>query len=150
MIPPIVNTMTYYQKDPVNIDVSVSKNNFTSKSKFKFKILFQEHYNYSRLNNPTRQTLERCLASLDNAEHALVYPSGCAAIYAVLHLLKPGDHFISCLEQYGGTRMLFDDFASAQAMTVDFIDTTDIKKVEEAIKSNTKVYFFFQIFERNC
>lgn len=82
--------------------------------------------------------LERCLASLDNAEHALVYPSGSSAIYAVLHLLKPGDHFLSCLEQYGGTRMLFEDYASAQAMTVDFIDTTDIKQIETGIKENTK------------
>lgn len=38
----------------------------------------------------------------------------------------------------GGTRMLFSDYAETQAMTVDFIDTTDIKQVEEAIKSNTK------------
>lgn len=83
--------------------------------------------------------LERCLAALDNGEHALVYPSGSAAIYAVLHLLKPGDHFISCLEQYGGTRMLFEDYAEAQAMTVDFVDTTEIQNVEAAIKSNTKV-----------
>lgn len=114
------------------------------------------------------------MASLDNAEHALVYPSGSAAIYALLHLLRPGDHFISCLEQYGknydfvlipvvnvdgyqysqvyfeilnliqklsfsgGTRMLFSDYAESQAMTVDFIDTTDIKQVEAGIKSNTK------------
>lgn len=79
------------------------------------------------------------MASLDGGEHALAYPSGSAAIYALLHLLKPGDHFISCLEQYGGTRMLFLDYAEAQAMTVDFIDTTDVQKVEAAIRPNTKV-----------
>lgn len=44
----------------------------------------------------------------------------------------------------GGTRMLFSDYAESQAMTVDFIDTTDIKQVEAGIKSNTKASFNFK------
>lgn len=98
------------------------------------------------MNNPTRESLETCLASLDNAEHALVYPSGSAAIFGLLHLLRPGDHFISCTEQYGGSRTLFLDYAEAQSMTVDFIDSADIELVEAAIKSNTKVKNLFSYF----
>lgn len=82
--------------------------------------------------------MEQCLASLDNAKHAIVYPSGNAAISALLRLFKPGDHFISCREQVGSTRKLFADYAESQAMTVDFIDTTDAENVKAAIKPNTK------------
>lgn len=110
------------------------------------KTFFQDHCTYSRLNNPTRESLEKCLASLDNAEHALVYPSGSAAIFGLLHLLRPGDHFISCTEQYGGSRTLFLDYAEAQSLTVDFVDSADIELVEAAIKSNTKVNYFHIFF----
>lgn len=100
----------------------------------------QDHY-YSRLSNPTRDSLERCLAALDNAKHGVVFPSGCAAVTALLHLLKSGDHIVSCVEQYGGTRLIFLDYVEIQGIEIDFVDSTDLKQVEAAIKPNTKVTF---------
>lgn len=83
--------------------------------------------------------MQQCLASLDNAKHGLVYPSGCAAVTALLHVLKSGDHIVSSVAQYGGTRLLFLDYTKIQGIEIDFVDSTDLKQVEQAIKPNTKV-----------
>ncbi|XP_055298497.1 putative cystathionine gamma-lyase 2 [Sitodiplosis mosellana] len=120
IVPPIVTSMTFFQDDPTNM---------------------QGHY-YGRYSNPTRDSLERCLAALDNGKHGLVYPSGCAAITALLHLLKQGDHIVSAAEQYGGTRSLFLDYIEIQGIEIDFVDSTDLKQIDDAIKPNTKLMFF--------
>lgn len=96
-------------------------------------------YCYGRDGNPTRDSLARCLAALDNGKHSLIFPSGCATTSAVLHLLQTGDHIVSCSETYGGTRTLFLNQAKAKGIQVDFVDSTDVKTIETAIKSNTKV-----------
>lgn len=99
---------------------------------------FQDHL-YSRLSNPTRDVLQRCLAALDNGKHCLAYPSGVSATSAILHLLKAGDHILSCSEQYGGTRLLLLDYTKNQGIEIDFVDSTNTKLVENSIKPNTKV-----------
>lgn len=85
------------------------------------------------------------MAALDNAQHGLVYPSGCAAVTALLHLLKHGDHIVSATEQYGGTRALLLDYVEIQGIKIDFIDPTDLKQIENAIKPNTKVFLSIRI-----
>lgn len=80
------------------------------------------------------------MAALDNAKYGLAYPSGCAAVTALLHLLKPGDHIVSAAKQYGGTRALFLDHVAIQGIEIDFVDSTDLKAIESAIKPNTKVF----------
>lgn len=91
------------------------------------------------MSNPTRDSLERCLAALENSEHALVYPSGSASVTALLHLFESGDHIVASVEQYGGTRLLLIDHAKHQKMELDFVDSQDVNKVGAAIKPNTKV-----------
>src|SRR5680860_467088 len=51
-------------------------------------------YEYARSGNPTRSALERCVASLERADHGLAFASGLAAEDAVLRQLSPGDHLI--------------------------------------------------------
>ena len=64
-------------------------------------------YSYSRAANPTRATLEKCLASLESGGAAMAFPSGLAAAATVLELLSPGDHIVAHHDLYGGThRML--------------------------------------------
>lgn len=91
------------------------------------------------MSNPTRDSLERCLAALEDSKHALVYPSGSASVTAILHLLESGDHILASVEQYGGTRLLLKDYAKQQKIGIDFVDSQDVREVEAAIKSNTKV-----------
>lgn len=47
--------------------------------------------------------------------------------------------YFRCDEQYGGTRLLFLDYVKIQGIEIDFVDSTNLKAVEGAIKSNTKV-----------
>ncbi|HYL41575.1 MAG TPA: PLP-dependent transferase, partial [Candidatus Binatus sp.] len=65
-------------------------------------------FEYSRTGNPTRKALEECLASLEDARHALAFSSGLGAETTLLLLLKPGDHVVYMEDVYGGSFRLFD------------------------------------------
>ena len=65
-------------------------------------------YEYTRSNNPTREQLETCLASLESGRHGLAFASGLAATTTVMLLLDPGDHVVYMQDAYGGTYRLFD------------------------------------------
>ncbi len=69
--------------------------------------VLKDGYEYSRTANPTRRALERCLASLESAEHGFAFASGMAATTTVMHLLDPGELLISVNDVYGGTYRLF-------------------------------------------
>lgn len=79
------------------------------------------------------------MAALEDSKHALVFPSGSAAVTAILHLVESGDHIVSSVEQYGGSRLLLIDHAKHQKIGLDFVDSQDVKELEAAIKPNTKV-----------
>jgi cystathionine beta-lyase/cystathionine gamma-synthase len=98
-------------------------------------------YEYSRTSNPTRSALEQNIASLEGGTHGMAFGSGTAAIDAVLHLLRPGDHVIMSRNVYGGTyriaRLVWQDFG----IHSDFVDTTDMNNIEHAIRPNTRMLF---------
>lgn len=81
-------------------------------------------YEYSRTQNPTREALERCLASLEGARHGVAFASGCAAASTVMQVLAAGDRVICSDDVYGGTYRLFDKVFSRQGLTFDFVDLT--------------------------
>jgi cystathionine gamma-synthase len=71
-------------------------------------------YEYSRTANPTRTSLEECLAALEGAgevgggHRALAFASGMAAEDCLLRtVLRPGDHVLIPDDAYGGTYRLF-------------------------------------------
>ncbi|TMK19116.1 MAG: cystathionine gamma-synthase [Actinobacteria bacterium] len=70
------------------------------------KVGEHQGFEYSRTGNPTRSALERCLASLEGADHGLAFASGMAAEDAILRLLSPGDHVMIPNDAYGGTYRL--------------------------------------------
>jgi cystathionine gamma-synthase len=67
----------------------------------------KDGYDYSRTANPTRRALERCLASLESAQHGFAFASGMAATTTVMHLIDPGELVVSVNDVYGGTYRLF-------------------------------------------
>ena len=69
-------------------------------------------YDYSRLQNPTREHLEKVVASLENGIDALAFSSGMAAISLLMEIFKPGDHLIADADLYGGSIRLFDHVSS--------------------------------------
>lgn len=97
-------------------------------------------FDYTRQSNPTRSQLESVMAGLENAEHAIVFSSGMAAISAVMNLFEPGDHIIVDADLYGGSVRLFDSVCRKSG--IDFT-TADIstEDVSEYIKENTKAVY---------
>ncbi|KAG5666385.1 hypothetical protein PVAND_014414 [Polypedilum vanderplanki] len=96
-------------------------------------------YEYSRSGNPTRNVLETCLAALDNAKFALTFASGLGAQTAIISTLKTGDAIITGDDVYGGTNRLFRNLAVNMGMEVIFVDMTDLKNLERAMKENVKL-----------
>jgi cystathionine gamma-lyase len=96
-------------------------------------------YDYSRTDNPTRTAYQECLASLESGKHALVFSSGMAAVDAVLHTLKAGDHVICCDDVYGGSFRIMDKVYKQLGLEFSFVDLSDTKKLDEHKKSNTKL-----------
>ncbi len=98
-------------------------------------------FEYARTQNPTRSSLERNIAALENAKFGYAFASGMSATDAVLKLVKAGDHVILGDNTYGGTFRLFDKVLKNYGIEFDLVDTTDISKVEMAFKPNTKMVF---------
>ncbi len=98
-------------------------------------------YEYSRVSNPTRDALERNIAALENGAQGMAFGSGMAAIDAIFHLLRPGDHILLSHNVYGGTyrigRLVLEDFG----LNFEFIDTTDLNLLRRSIRKNTKMVF---------
>ena len=97
-------------------------------------------YDYSRSGNPTRQSLEECLAALENGRFALAFSSGLAAEHAVLSTLKPGDHVIAAEDMYGGTYRLFEEVFKPYGINFSYVGGNTID-FENAIKQETKIFW---------
>jgi len=98
-------------------------------------------YEYSRFHTPTRRALELKLAALEGGADARAFGSGMAAIDAVMHLLKRGDHVLACDDLYGGTKMLFSQIYGPQGIEFDLVDMTDPATIEGHVKDNTRMIF---------
>jgi cystathionine beta-lyase/cystathionine gamma-synthase len=96
-------------------------------------------WDYSRTANPTRRVLEDTIAQLEGGEAGFAFATGMAAETTVMHLLKTGDHVISADDIYGGTYRLFKDVMPAFGLEFTFLRMDDRKRIEEAIKPNTRM-----------
>lgn len=96
-------------------------------------------YDYSRSGNPTRATLESILAQLEGGSTGLAFASGLAAIDAVLKLLKSGDEILAVDDIYGGAYRLFTHVYEKFGIKINYVDTTDINNVLNALTPNTKL-----------
>lgn len=98
-------------------------------------------YDYSRLQNPTREELENTIANLENGRFGFAFSSGMAAISTILSIFSPGDHIIISDDIYGGTYRLFEEVYAKYGIQFSYVDTSNIKDVEAAIKDNSKAFF---------
>ena len=97
-------------------------------------------FDYTRLQNPTREQLEKVVAGLEYGIDALALSSGMAAITLTMELFKPGDHLIVEADLYGGSIRLFDHVSKKNGITFSNVAcATD--DVESYIKENTKAIF---------
>jgi len=117
VMPPIYQTSTYAQSTPGG----------------------HKGFEYSRTGNPTRNALEKSIASIENGKHGLVFGSGTASIDAVMKLLNPGDEVLSINDLYGGTYRLFTKIFKNFGLKFNFIGMHDSDKVKAEITEKTKM-----------
>ena len=98
-------------------------------------------YAYSRVENPTRDELQKTVAALEQGREALAFSTGMAAITALFGLFSPGDHMIATDDVYGGTLRLWNYAGEKSGLEVDSVDTTDLEAVKGAIRPNTRAIF---------
>ncbi|MGE8203101.1 bifunctional cystathionine gamma-lyase/homocysteine desulfhydrase [Heyndrickxia sp. NPDC080065] len=98
-------------------------------------------YEYSRTGNPTRESLEKLIADVENGTRGFAFGSGMAAITAVMHLFSSGDHIIITDDVYGGTFRVMTKVLKRFNLDVTFVDTSDLSAVKHAIHPNTKAIF---------
>ncbi len=98
-------------------------------------------YNYSRLQNPTRQELERTVAILEEGEEGFAFSSGQAANMAVFGLLKPGGHVLLSDDIYGGTYRICQEIFRNMGCDFTYLDMGDPAAVEAAVRPETRMLF---------
>ncbi|MFG0293560.1 MAG: trans-sulfuration enzyme family protein [Phycisphaerales bacterium JB050] len=125
VMPPIFTSTTYAQESP-----GVHKG-----------------FEYSRSHNPTRYALERMIAKLEGSTidedtdascGGFAFSSGLAAMATALELLDAGSHIISMDDIYGGSNRLLQKVRQrTQNLDIDFVDLTDLSKLEAAMRPDT-------------
>lgn len=97
-------------------------------------------FDYSRLQNPTREQLEKVIASLENGIDALAFSSGMAAITALMEIFKPGDHLITDSDLYGGSIRLFNNISEKNGIKFTHINCGN-ENIEKYITDDTKAIY---------
>jgi cystathionine gamma-synthase len=98
-------------------------------------------FEYARTANPTRRSLELCVASLEGGAHGLAFASGMAAEDTVLRALTgPGDHVMLPLDAYGGTfRLVARVLGETAGVTWSAADLTDLDHLAQQWRDETRV-----------
>ena len=117
VMPPIYQTSTYAQRSPGK----------------------HKGFEYSRTHNPTREALEKSLASIESGNFAFAFGSGLAAMDAVLKTLKPGDEIISTDDLYGGSYRLFTKIFKDFGLKFHFVSMHDTKNISSVLNDKTRL-----------
>ena len=105
--------------------------------------LKDEGYFYTRLANPTNDSVARKIADLEGGVGAVLTSSGQAAsFYSVFNICEAGDHLICSQTVYGGTFNLFGVTLKKLGIDCTFVnqDASD-EEIEAAFRPNTKCFF---------
>ena len=102
---------------------------------------FRGGYEYARGGNPTRDSLQEQLASLEGGLKAFSFASGLAAEDTLLRaVLAPGDHIVMGNDVYGGTHRLVNRVFVPWGIDLDVVELTDLDAVRASIRPGvTKV-----------
>lgn len=97
-------------------------------------------FDYSRLQNPTRQQLEKIVANLEHGIDAFALSTGMAAISLLMEIFEPGDHIIAEADLYGGSIRLFDNVSKKNHYEFTYLNCSK-DDIEASIKPNTRAIF---------
>src|SRR6185437_7540607 len=96
-------------------------------------------WDYSRAGNPTRDRLEEALAALEGGFSGHAFTSGMAAIMALVQPLRSDDHVLCSHNVYAGPVRLFNTYVRNYGIEIEYVDTSNPKAVEAAMKPTTKL-----------
>jgi cystathionine gamma-lyase len=116
---PIFQTSTYVQEEPAK----------------------HKGYAYARGANPTRNSLQKSLAALENGNYCICFSSGMGATDAVVKLLSPGDEVITSNDLYGGSYRMFKRVFEKYGIKFHFVDLTNPSNVQHLINKKTKLFW---------
>ncbi|HZY78561.1 MAG TPA: cystathionine gamma-synthase [Cyclobacteriaceae bacterium] len=114
---PIYQTSTYVQESPAK----------------------HKGYAYARGANPTRNTLQKNIAALENGKFGLCFSSGMGATDAVIKLLKPGDEVITSNDLYGGSFRMFTKIFEKYNIKFHFVDMTNTNSFASLVNDKTRM-----------
>ena len=114
---PIYQTSTYVQESPAK----------------------HKGYAYARGANPTRNSLQKSIAALENGKYGICFSSGMGATDAVIKLLSPGDEVITSNDLYGGSYRMFKKIYEKFGIKFHFIDLTNSANISAYLNSKTKL-----------
>src|SRR6476661_7673500 len=95
-------------------------------------------YEYARGKNPTREALERNVATLERGRHGFAFSSGMGCLDSIMKLFRAGDHIVCAENVYGGTFRLFDKILRHMGLSFTYVDTRDPQRVEDAMTPATR------------
>lgn len=100
-------------------------------------------YFYTRLANPTNDAVANKITALEGGVAGILTSSGQAAnFYALLNILKAGDHVISSSAIYGGTYNLIAHTMKDLGIESTFVDPAiSLEDLNKEFNENTKVVF---------
>lgn len=99
-------------------------------------------YVYTRYHNPTSDEVQRVLALLMDAEDALLFSSGMAAITStILTLVRSGQEILSTPSLYGGTYRFFRDELPRLGISVRYFDPHNLSQLRKLINENTALVY---------
>jgi cystathionine gamma-synthase len=95
---------------------------------------FRGGYEYARSANPTRDSLQELIASIEGADVAYSFASGLAAEDTLIRAaLAPGDHIVLGNDAYGGSHRLIDRVHAAWGIRNTAVDMSNLREVQRAI-----------------
>ncbi len=99
-------------------------------------------YIYTRINNPTIDSLENLVAELENGHRGIACSSGMGAVNTIyMALLEQGAHIISTAAVYGPSRVVIEKHYSRFGVEATYLDTCDIDSIRSAIRPYTKMIY---------
>lgn len=96
-------------------------------------------FDYTRSANPTREMLEKYLATVEGGKYGICFSSGMAAVDSCLKILNAGDHLICSDDVYGGVSRHFNQVLTKYDLHFSYVDSTDPSNVKMAIRPETKM-----------
>lgn len=103
-------------------------------------------FNYRRYGNPTTRAFEMSIALLEEAEDAVAFSTGMAAVHAAVLAcgLQAGDRVVSSGHVYGASYVLLDKLLASFGCPVTFVNACELDEVESALEEHKPRLLLFE------